>query len=612
MTIKKGLFFILAYGLIASTSYAATLSVLKSDINKIINKFDKNINIGLEVKDLTTNKIIFKRNENRYFVPASNLKLVTDAAALIYLGADHQFKTSFYTNAKVIKNGNLQGNIYIHFSGAPDLSFSELSHAVKSLKKLSISSIAGNVVLVGSQFSEQPYGPGWMVDDVRHSYGAPLTPYIINQNRFDLTISPGYKISKRSHIAIAQVEPVIGVINNIRTAASSEKCKIELELDEQNNLFANGCIKINSHTREENVSIVNTKKHAIDLARQAFKMAGLEVKGSFKVGKNELKSKRVATIKSVPLNNLIRQTLKPSDNLFADSIFLKIGQLYFKQKSSWSNASKAVKVILAKHTGINLSKAAIFDGSGLSRYNLITPHQLTSLLAFLHQQFPISYEFISALPIGGRDGTLKNRFLIGQQRAMVRAKTGSMLGVISLAGYLPTKNNHLLAFSMMINNISGQSSRSLYKYRRLEDQICQYLLKANLWKTILSPSKGKGKLLPFQQKQSESQKNKVDENRLRSLEWELRKSLKLYQVAIVRTSSSVILNSKANKKFDEHRLKILKNMMITRKIWALITTNNKKLISEIKSILPKSNYIINNVATDDKIHNYFEIKLFIS
>lgn len=593
-----------------SSAWSTTLKKLTSDIDALINRVDPNINIGIEIKDLTTNKVIYKKNEERYFVPASNLKILTDAAALIFLGPDFHFETIIATDAKVIKQGQLQGNIYLQLSGAPDLSYDELLKGIKQLKKMGIDKINGDFIVQGAGYSLEPYAPGWMVDDVRHSYGAPLSPYILNQNRLDLFINPAIHIGELARIGFADPAGIIKLSNQIRTVKNGKQCRIYLEMKNGTDLLAKGCIGKNSFTREEDIGIKDPKGYMLASLKKIFEKEKISIKGQFKTSdKSKSNLKDIVRISSAPLNHLIAQTLKPSDNLFADSVFLKVGESFFKERATWKNAAKAVKRIITNYTNVELSKATISDGSGLSRYNLISPHQLTSLLSFLYQQFPVSYEFMSALPIGGRDGTLRNRFVVGEQRAMIRAKTGTMLGVLSLAGYVPSKNHHLLAFSMMINNISARSHGGMYKYKQLEDNICKYLMNASLWNKIFNAPPAKQKTLPFQKKLSHDQKRHKYQNKLRSIEWNLRRTLVPLGVAVYRESNTIELNFSSEPQLDPKRLNAIKKALKAYNVWLNFKVTNKKIRQLLENAFP-TNAI--QYIDDKKINNDVLVKVYLN
>jgi D-alanyl-D-alanine carboxypeptidase/D-alanyl-D-alanine-endopeptidase (penicillin-binding protein 4) len=179
----------------------------------------------------------------------------------------------------------------------------------------------------------------------------------------------------------------------------------------------------------------------------------------------------INTHTSKPLHQLINDMLKKSDNVIAGALFKKLGQLYTHQPGSWENGSLAVAHILAKQTGLSLTGLRILDGSGISPDNLTTSSQMMRVLDFAYHHYPTSYEFISSLPIAGVDGTLKHRMYPVARK--IRAKTGTITGVASLAGYAMSADKEPLAFVIIINGNKGFG----WKYRSLEDNIATVLTK---------------------------------------------------------------------------------------------------------------------------------------
>jgi D-alanyl-D-alanine carboxypeptidase/D-alanyl-D-alanine-endopeptidase (penicillin-binding protein 4) len=152
-------------------------------------------------------------------------------------------------------------------------------------------------------------------------------------------------------------------------------------------------------------------------------------------------------------------------------LFKKIGQLYFRKPGSWSNGSLAVSQILAKNAGVKTKGMRVLDGSGVSWDNLATSAQMMQVLDFSYHHYPTSYDFISGLPIAGVDGTLKNRMKNVARK--VRAKTGTVSGVVSLAGYAVSKEKEPLAFVILVNGRKGYG----WRYRSMEDKIVTALTK---------------------------------------------------------------------------------------------------------------------------------------
>jgi D-alanyl-D-alanine carboxypeptidase/D-alanyl-D-alanine-endopeptidase (penicillin-binding protein 4) len=159
--------------------------------------------------------------------------------------------------------------------------------------------------------------------------------------------------------------------------------------------------------------------------------------------------------------------MKWSNNHGMECLLKRVGAVTTLSPGSWANGTLAVRNFLQTVVGLDVSAIAVEDGSGASRYSMVTPAQLTRLLGVLHDSFNIGPEFVAALPIGGVDGTLGHRMLAPSLHARVRAKTGSMTGVSNLAGFLETEDGERLAFAILMDAYPG----SVEPLRRLQDDI---------------------------------------------------------------------------------------------------------------------------------------------
>jgi len=181
--------------------------------------------------------------------------------------------------------------------------------------------------------------------------------------------------------------------------------------------------------------------------------------------------KVLVDLPSKTLAELVVPMMKNSDNLFANTLFKTIGSRYYQQAGTWQNSASAVKAILQAN-GVETATMVIIDGSGLSRNNLVSARQFVQVLQAAHRDPVIRDVYFNALPVGGMNGTLKHRLGFHDTIGKVHAKTGSMKGVSTLSGYIETKNNDLILFSILVNDFNG----SLYQYRSFEDNACRYLL----------------------------------------------------------------------------------------------------------------------------------------
>jgi len=441
--------------------------MLAKEINRILEEVRPHATVGIRVKSMRNGKVIYSKNEHQLLMPASILKILTAEAALLYLGPEYRFSTDFLTDAKSMTHGTVHGNLYLVHSGDPSLTYYDLTDLMATLKSQQIHTVTGNVYIDTTAYDQVQYGPGWVWDDTRYCYAAPISASIIDHNCLPLKIVPAKAIGKAANIIPNPRYYYSGIENGVITRGShSPTCYIHLGVSDKNMISISGCMPKGHYSRGVSTVITNVSEYDKNLVKNLFNRFGIQVEGTVLLGAASKPTlSPIASHASKPLHHLITDMLKKSDNIIAGSLFKKIGELYTHQPGSWKNGSLAVKDILFKQAAINSTQMNIIDGSGLSRDNLITPAQMMQVLDFAYHNDKTNYEFISALPIAGVDGTLKRR--LSNIPRKVRAKTGTMSGVVSLAGYALSKNKESLAFVIIFNDQNGNG----WKYRELEDKI---------------------------------------------------------------------------------------------------------------------------------------------
>lgn len=508
-------------------------------IESLINRLNPHVNLGIVVYDLTSGQTLYQRNATHLFIPASNMKLYSEAAALMVLGPDYQFKNQLSTNARQLQQGILKGNLYLHLSGDPSFSRDNLKHLIYKLKELNISGIDGNVIIDSQLSSVDPYPPGWLKSDLSYSYGAPIAPLMLDSNRLTVTVNPGARVGDPAIVEADDAGAGIVVKNQAVTKANEKGCGVGFSLDQENNLIVRGCVGMNQWAVQQRLAIKNPLMYAQGMVRSQLAIAGIRLGGQVELGKAPKGAMLLATEHSRPLSQLMADTLKPSDNLYADSLYLHAALKLNGTPLNWKEAQPVVKNFLQQQTNIDLKNAVFTDGSGLSRYNLVTPAQTAALLKFLYQRFPLSYEYISALPISGRDGTLQKRFRAANQQGFIRAKTGTMTGMNSLSGYLYTANGHTLAFAMFINRLPG--GKATGPGRPLLDALCNYLLQLSPGSNRLARVFLPHSRVRFQMYPTQGEVQRGHQARWRRLESAVKLALRGQSVNIVYRGNELII-----------------------------------------------------------------------
>jgi len=458
---------------------AINFPTLQDNLNDIISHF-KGYHIGVAIQSLSTGKVLYQYHANHGFVPASTLKLFTGVAALDYLGRHYQFKTRFLTDpAAKIEHGILTGNLYIKFSGDPYLTLEDLRDMLDRLSEQHVKRVQGNIVIDDTVIDRSTWPPGRVIDDKIFCYAAPVTATIIDRNCFNLSVKSNKRLP---HPTVVKNNSLGIVIDNRAVTKRSKRASYSLDLkpsiiNSNNHYTLRGYLSPKIGLLSFAVALQNPNLATYDI------LAGLLRKHSIRYsnivyGKTPPLAKTLAENNSPELAFLIKNMLKKSDNLIADSLLKKLGEKYFSAQGSWKTGRNAVQAILGSKTDIDFQHVVMVDGSGLSRNNIVTPNAFVKLLNFAYSELSESDLLFTSLPSSGRDGTLKHR-LGGAILDKVHAKTGSMHGISSLVGYIQTTNNQTLAFSILINDtVPGKNNQS--GYRLLENRICEFLAQSVL------------------------------------------------------------------------------------------------------------------------------------
>ena len=421
---------------------------------------------GITIKSLTDGSYLFRSNDEKFFIPASNMKLFTTAAALVLLGPEFRYTTNLYADGE-IRDGLLNGNLIIRGVGDPTLSgrfhtggVDEIfSGWAESLLKLGIKEIRGNIVGDGSLFGEEYLGTGWAWDDDMHCYSAEISSLSINDNCIAVSVRHGAGAGNAPLISVEDVSGHVTIRSRAVTTLPEEELSLRLSREPASNLLTvSGGMPANAEADRFFVAIHNPALFAAAHLTQVLKSKGIAVAGTI-VDQRGLSEpvpyesmKILASYTSPPLREIITQINKASRNLPTELLFRTLGKS-FRNDGSARAAAEVVNATLTKMT-IPPGSVVIYDGSGLSRMNLVMPSALVTLLEYMYRQEDFSY-FLKSLPVAGIDGTLRDRMENSPAEGKVKAKTGSMTRVLNLSGYIKGREGRVYAFSILINNYAG-------------------------------------------------------------------------------------------------------------------------------------------------------------
>jgi D-alanyl-D-alanine carboxypeptidase/D-alanyl-D-alanine-endopeptidase (penicillin-binding protein 4) len=474
----------ISVGRSASTS-SGTLAELQSRIEQIVRQPALAPGFfAVKIVSLDTGTVIFEQDANKFVRPASNMKLYTVAAAFDRLTPDFRFITSVYAKEKV-EDGKVKGDLIIYGRGDPSIAarfnkddyFKGINDLADRIAAAGVKRIKGDLVGDESYFNGEPLGSGWEWEDLQWSYGAAVSALTVNDNAVDLTVRPGERVG--APLVIATGPPASGfmTITN-RGVTSARGSKSELEIHRglgTNTLEISGSLPLGDDGFSSGVAIPDPALAFVSMLRDALAKRGVKVDGRVRTvsrrsggsivpdSSNAATAKleapvEIASLQSPPFSLIAAHTLKPSQNLYTELILRTLGKMTSTTPNQ-SNEAAGLEVVrnFLRQAGASENELALDDGSGLSRNDMIMADATVELLTFMsrHKYFA---QFREALPVAGVDGTLRSRMRGTPAEGNVRAKTGTLSSVASLAGYVTTASGERLVFSMMLNNFPDASA----------------------------------------------------------------------------------------------------------------------------------------------------------
>lgn len=418
-------------------------------------------NLGIKVVSLTTRDTLYALNSTMLFNPASNEKLFTSATALSVLGEDFLFST-------VASADSSTQTIFLKGYGDPMLSTDDLdSIASVVASRLPSTKKKWKVAADVSYFDDIYLGEGWRWDNEPESDGMFLTPLCVNSNCIEVRVRPGKGPGDPLQVQTQPATGFVSIENNGITAGDSLVTPLEVSRkwrERTNIITVKGQMLRRDVTPKRTLSVWQPERYAATLFAERLRAAGIQVDS---VLTDTVRSTATEIFRFTHrLDSIITKVNKVSDNLSAETVLKTLGAEKRGIPGSARTGLSVVKEFLSS-SGIDTTTVTLADGSGLSRYNLTSPHAIVRLLEALYRNGTHFQAFFNSLPIAGVDGTIGYRMLGSRAEENLRAKTGSMNGVSTFSGYVRTADNELLAFSMMMQNFIGSSRR----YLEVQDKI---------------------------------------------------------------------------------------------------------------------------------------------
>jgi len=451
-------------------------------------------------------RVVFERDADKSFTPASNMKLYTTAAALDAFGPDFKIKTSVYATTRAAKNGVLKGDLILYGRGDPNLSprfdtddtdrYDELTPAdtitaierlADQIKARGIKIVTGNLIGDDSFFAGDLLGPGWEWDDAQFYYGAEVSALTVNDNSVTFAVTPATRVGEQPSI---KVQPETGYIKIVNNARTSEGGRTSIGVDRplnSNTVEFFGAIPRGAKEFTVDIAIHDPASFAAELLREALDRRGVRVRGQTErldaIARlarpfDESRLIEVAGVESQPLAETLKVINKQSQNLHAELMLRQLGTRHADARSlddygrpkSTAALGNEIRRQFLQRAGIEVTPLSLRDGSGLARQDLVTPRSTSRLLEFMLAH-PHAKTWRESLTVAGVDGTLQRRMRDTAAANNLRGKTGSLTYVNALSGYITTRRGQPLILSLMGNNYIG-AGRDV---TAVMDQICVML-----------------------------------------------------------------------------------------------------------------------------------------
>jgi D-alanyl-D-alanine carboxypeptidase/D-alanyl-D-alanine-endopeptidase (penicillin-binding protein 4) len=406
---------------------------------------------GIVIRSLSKHDLLYERDSRKLMMPASGMKTVTLAVAADRLGWDYTFETRLVADGAVDERF-LNGDLIVIGKGDPTLddwdgAASKLFESwASALKAKGIDTVGGRLIGNDNAMEDAALGAGWAWDDLDRSFATSVGALQFNQNTARVMVVPGAAEAAPASASISPAGNGLTLRNVVKTGAASTPALLQSRrLAGTALLDLRGLIPLGSTPIMRNVSVYNPTQYFLTALRDALILNGIDIRGPA-VDIDDVQDApdgdagtTVITYQSPTLATIAATMMKQSQNLYAETLISAAGGV------------EQARAVL-ETWGIGPADVHIADGSGLSRYNLLTAEALVAILTRVGEQQASRAQFEAALPVAGRDGTLADRMLKTRAEGNVKAKTGSFTNARSLSGYVRAANGETLVFAIIANN----------------------------------------------------------------------------------------------------------------------------------------------------------------
>ncbi len=422
------------------------------------------VQVSLIVQSVHATDPIYAWQPDTLRLPASTLKVLTALGATLHLGHDYRFETRLLMRTGTLRGEVIHGDVALQLVGDPSLTRADLTALFTELRHQGVRRITGDLILDMSAFNGYDRARGWSWDDLGICFTAPAAAAIVDRNcvKGFLDTNPTEAVGLQlAQVHLLSPQPITVSSRVLAIGADQAHeyrfCDLDLNRLPNNHYHLTGCVSRRQHRLPLAFAVTEPSVYARAVIREEIQAVGIHLAGDLRFHqrpdpstKIPIQARMLAKHQSLPLTAFLGAMLKESDNLVAETLLKTLGRVYFQQPGNYRNGAAALKAVLAQRAQVDLAGSHIADGSGLSRYNLLTARQILEVLMYIRQHDD-RLRLLRHFPVAGGDGTLRKRRSLRRLKGQVMAKTGTMKHVSSLAGFLTTVSGGELAFVLLVN-----------------------------------------------------------------------------------------------------------------------------------------------------------------
>ena len=428
--------------------------------------------VGISAYDLTADQPLIDYQGDRLCRPASTMKLLTAITALSTGAADRPLRTELWARG-TLQGDTLVGDLIVVGGMDTELTEQSLDSMARTVARWPVRVVTGRLLGDVSLRDSIYWGRGWAWDDAPDAFQPYLSPLMLCRGVVTVDVNPGNK-GDTAEVCVSPASTFYTIDNRSRsrTPAAGPLTISRDWMTLGNHILVHGNVDRRSSTQ---LSVYPSQDFFLHTFAERLQQAGVCIDAGYAY--EEFQPTATSTLVmayETPMQDLLEQMLKESDNLCAEALLTLLGYHTTGHRHvSAKDGLKAVEQIM-KSMGHDPHDYKLADGCGLSPYNYLSPSLLVDFLRYAFARPDVYRRLLAALPVGGIDGTLKYRMRSGTPSfRRVHAKTGSVTGIYCLAGYLRTAAGHTVAFAIMNQNVlSGRQAR------QMQDEICDLLVES--------------------------------------------------------------------------------------------------------------------------------------